>query len=93
MMITIVDLIPSIYSFAYEEQDEEASDCPLLTPSPPPAVQINNSLESAPIYRPLEGAPLEMITTPTLENINEEDGLNAFMNVVNSSSKPLHDGR
>ncbi|XP_043682385.1 maltase A2-like isoform X1 [Vespula pensylvanica] len=74
-----------------DQQDEEASDCPLLTPSPPPAVQINNSLESAPIYRPLEGAPLEMITTPTLENINEEDGLNAFMNLVNSSSKPLHD--
>ncbi|XP_015182868.1 PREDICTED: maltase A2-like isoform X1 [Polistes dominula] len=75
-----------------DQQDEEASDCPLLTPSPPPpAVQINNSLESAPIYRPLEGVPLEMITTPTLENINEEDGLNAFMNLVNSSCKPLHD--
>lgn len=32
-----------------------------------------------------------MIPTPTLENINEEDGLNAFMNLVNSSCKPLHD--
>jgi len=32
-----------------------------------------------------------MISTPTLENINTEDGLN-FMNIVNSSSKPLNDG-
>lgn len=33
-----------------------------------------------------------MIPTPTLENINTEDGLNVFMNIVNSSSKPLNDG-
>lgn len=71
-------------------QDEEASDCPLLTPSPPP-IQTNNSLESGSIYNAVQGAPLETVPTPTLENINTEDGLNAFMNIVNSSSKPLND--
>ncbi|XP_012538816.1 maltase A2 [Monomorium pharaonis] len=72
-----------------DQQDEEASDCPLLTPSPPPT-QTDEALQSTPIFNTLEGAPLEMIPTPTLENINTEDGLN-FMNIVNSSSKPLHD--
>ncbi|XP_011164277.1 maltase A2 isoform X2 [Solenopsis invicta] len=72
-----------------DQQDEEASDCPLLTPSPPPT-QTDETLQSTPIFNALEGAPLEMIPTPTLENINTEDGLN-FMNIVNSSSKPLHD--
>ncbi|KAG7203372.1 hypothetical protein KM043_013446 [Ampulex compressa] len=73
-----------------DQQDEEASDCPLLTPSPPPT-QINIPLESGSIFRPMEGTPLETVPTPTLENINTEDGLNAFMNIVNSSSKPLND--
>ncbi|EFN85516.1 maltase A2 isoform X1 [Harpegnathos saltator] len=73
-----------------DQQDEEASDCPLLTPSPPP-IQTDKSLQSTPIFNALEGTPLEMIPTPTLENINTEDGLNAFMNIVNSSSKPLND--
>ncbi|XP_077255725.1 alpha-amylase 3 isoform X1 [Temnothorax americanus] len=72
-----------------DQQDEEASDCPLLTPSPPPT-QTDGTLQSTPIFNALEGAPLEMIPTPTLENINTEDGLN-FMNIVNSSSKPLND--
>lgn len=72
------------------QQDEEASDCPLLTPSPPPT-QTDEALQSTPIFNALQGTPLEMIPTPTLENINTEDGLN-FMNIVNSSSKPLHDG-
>ncbi|XP_014488636.1 PREDICTED: probable maltase [Dinoponera quadriceps] len=73
-----------------DQQDEEASDCPLLTPSPPPT-QTDKTLQSTPIFNAMEGTPLEMIPTPTLENINTEDGLNAFMNIVNSSSKPLHD--
>ncbi|KAG5316769.1 MAL2 Maltase, partial [Acromyrmex insinuator] len=72
-----------------DQQDEEASDCPLLTPSPPPT-QTNETLQSTPIFNALEGTPLEMIPTPMLENINTEDGLN-FMNIVNSSSKPLND--
>ncbi|KYN37379.1 putative maltase D [Trachymyrmex septentrionalis] len=72
-----------------DQQDEEASDCPLLTPSPPPT-QTNETLQSTPIFNALEGTPLEMIPTPTLGNINTEDGLN-FMNIVNSSSKPLND--
>ncbi|XP_011696220.1 PREDICTED: neutral and basic amino acid transport protein rBAT-like isoform X2 [Wasmannia auropunctata] len=72
-----------------DQQDEEASDCPLLTPSPPPT-QTDEALQSPPIFNALEGAPLEIIPTPTLENINTEDGLN-FMNIVNSSSKPLND--
>ncbi|XP_011260739.2 alpha-amylase 3 isoform X1 [Camponotus floridanus] len=72
-----------------EQQDEEASDCPLLTPSPPP-IQTDKTPQLTPIFNVLEGASLEMISTPTLENINTEDGLN-FMNIVNSSSKPLND--
>ncbi|XP_071558729.1 alpha-amylase 3 isoform X1 [Temnothorax nylanderi] len=71
-----------------DQQDEEASDCPLLTPSPPPT-QTDGTLQT-PIFNALEGAPLEMIPTRTLENINTEDGFN-FMNIVNSSSKPLND--
>ncbi|KAG5323342.1 MAL2 Maltase, partial [Pseudoatta argentina] len=71
-----------------DQQDEEASDCPLLTPSPPPT-QTNETLQSTPIFNALEGTLLE-IPTPMLENINTEDGLN-FMNIVNSSSKPLND--
>ncbi|XP_032671388.1 maltase A2-like isoform X3 [Odontomachus brunneus] len=73
-----------------DQQDEEASDCPLLTPSPPPT-QTDKALQTTPIFNALEGTPLEMIPTPTLENINTEDGFNAFMNIVNSSSKPMHD--
>ncbi|EZA47171.1 hypothetical protein DMN91_000310 [Ooceraea biroi] len=74
-----------------DQQDEEASDCPLLTPSPP-LIQTEKSLQSVPLFNALEGVrdPLEMIDTPTLENINTEDGLN-YMNIVNSSSKPLND--
>lgn len=73
-------------------QDEEASDCPLLTPSPP-TTQVNNALESSAIFVSLEGNPVESISPPTLENINKEDGLNEFMNIVNSSSRTLNDGR
>lgn len=73
-------------------QDEEASDCPLLTPSPP-TTQVNNALESSAIFVSLEGNPVESIPPPTLENINKEDGLNEFMNIVNSSSRTLNDGR
>ncbi|KMQ89777.1 neutral and basic amino acid transport protein rbat-like isoform x2 protein [Lasius niger] len=72
-----------------DQQDEEASDCPLLTPSPPP-IQTDKTPQLTPIFNTLEGASLEMISAPTLENINTEDGLN-FMNIVNSSSKPLND--
>ncbi|XP_033207656.1 neutral and basic amino acid transport protein rBAT-like isoform X3 [Belonocnema kinseyi] len=43
-----------------------------------------------PIFNRLED-PLELSDIPTVENINSEDGLNVFMNIVNSSSKPLHD--
>lgn len=35
---------------------------------------------------------MESIPPPILENINIEDGLE-FMNIVNSSSKALNDGR
>ncbi|XP_072760582.1 maltase A2 isoform X1 [Anoplolepis gracilipes] len=72
-----------------DQQDEEASDCPLLTPSPPP-IQTDKTPQLTPIFNALEGASLETIPTPTLENINTEDGLN-YMNIVNSSSKPLND--
>ncbi|KAL6438760.1 hypothetical protein ACFW04_004632 [Cataglyphis niger] len=72
-----------------DQQDEEASDCPLLTPSPPP-IQTEKTPQLTPIFNALENASLEMISAPTLENINTEDGLN-FMNIVNSSSKPLND--
>ncbi|RLU26809.1 hypothetical protein DMN91_000606 [Ooceraea biroi] len=53
-----------------DQQDEEASDCPLLTPSPP-LIQTEKSLQSVPLFNALEGVrdPLEMIDTPTLENI------------------------
>ncbi|XP_029169025.1 maltase A2-like isoform X2 [Nylanderia fulva] len=71
-----------------DQQDEEASDCPLLTPSPPP-IQTDKTPQLTPIFNTLEDASLE-ISTPRLENINTEDGLN-FMNIVNSSSKPLND--
>ncbi|XP_006608788.1 maltase A2-like isoform X3 [Apis dorsata] len=73
-----------------DQQDEEASDCPLLTPSPP-TTQVNNALESSAIFVSLEGNPVESISPPTLENINKEDGLNEFMNIVNSSSRTLND--
>ncbi|XP_015608416.1 neutral and basic amino acid transport protein rBAT isoform X2 [Cephus cinctus] len=73
-----------------DQQDEEASDCPLLTPSPPPE-QMHKPLETAAIFNPLEDTPLEMTPTEALENINSEDGLNAYMNIVNSCSKPLND--
>ncbi|KAK1128364.1 hypothetical protein K0M31_002828 [Melipona bicolor] len=73
-----------------DQQDEEASDCPLLTPSPP-ATQPNNALEDDKIFVSAEGNPVESIPPPTLENINKEDGLNEFMNIVNSSSRTLND--
>lgn len=73
-----------------DQQDEEASDCPLLTPSPP-GVPASSALESGAIFVSLEGNPVESIPPPTLDNINKEDGLNEFMNIVNSSSKVLHD--
>ncbi|XP_043252757.1 maltase A2-like isoform X1 [Colletes gigas] len=71
-----------------DQQDEEASDCPLLTPSPP-LIRSDDTLESGAIYVSLEGNPVESI--PPLENINKEDGLSEFMNIVNSSSKALND--
>ncbi|CAK9810343.1 malL [Anthophora quadrimaculata] len=73
-----------------DQQDEEASDCPLLTPSPP-TTQANNALESGAIFVSLEGNPVESIPPPTLENINKEDGLNEFMSIVNSSCRTLND--
>ncbi|XP_012242473.1 maltase A2 isoform X1 [Bombus impatiens] len=73
-----------------DQQEEEASDCPLLTPSPP-ATQPNNALEINTIFASSEGKPVESIPPPTLENINKEDGLNEFMNIVNSSSRVLND--
>ncbi|XP_076230879.1 alpha-amylase 3 isoform X2 [Calliopsis andreniformis] len=72
-----------------DQQDEEASDCPLLTPSPP-INRTDNALESGAIFVSLEGNPVETIPPPILENINKEDGLE-FMNIVNSSSKVLND--
>ncbi|XP_023289386.1 neutral and basic amino acid transport protein rBAT isoform X2 [Orussus abietinus] len=75
--------------FGHDQQDEEASDCPLLTPTPPPG-DPRNPLETIPMFNPREDTPLEMTPTPTLENINPVDGLN-FMNIMNSSSKPLND--
>ncbi|XP_066591158.1 maltase A2-like isoform X2 [Prorops nasuta] len=73
-----------------DQQDEEASDCPLLTPSPT-KTNTHNPMDTTPAFHPLEG-DLEMEPpSPTLDNINAEDGLNAFMNIVNSSSKPLND--
>lgn len=52
---------------------------------------MDKTPQLTPIFNALESASLEMISAPTLENINTEDGLN-FMNIVNSSSKPLNDG-
>ncbi|XP_031847124.1 maltase A2 isoform X2 [Nomia melanderi] len=69
-----------------DQQDEEASDCPLLTPSP-----RNDALESGAIFVSLEGNPVESVPPPTLDNINKEDGLSEFMNIVNSSSRALND--
>lgn len=48
--------------------------------------------EMIPVFNHIE-SPLEIPASPTSENINSEDGLNVFMNIVNSSSKPLHDGK
>ncbi|XP_017883359.1 maltase A2-like isoform X2 [Ceratina calcarata] len=73
-----------------DQQDEEASDCPLLTPSPP-AMEANDALESGAIFVSLEGNPVESMPPPTLENINKEDGLTEFMSIVNSSSRTLND--
>ncbi|XP_076665483.1 maltase A2 isoform X1 [Andrena cerasifolii] len=72
-----------------DQQDEEASDCPLLTPSPP-TIRTDDALESGAIFVSLEGNPVESIPPPTLENINREDGLE-FMSILNSSSKVLND--
>ncbi|XP_051175305.1 neutral and basic amino acid transport protein rBAT-like isoform X2 [Leptopilina boulardi] len=72
-----------------DQQDEETSDCPLLTPSPPICV-VRKIPEMIPVFKHIE-SPLEIPASPTSENINSEDGLNVFMNIVNSSSKPLHD--
>ncbi|XP_078043339.1 maltase A2 isoform X1 [Augochlora pura] len=71
----------------HDQQDEEASDCPLLTPSP----RNDNVLDSGAIFVTLEGNPVESISPPILENINKEDGLNEFMSIVNSSSRVLND--
>ena len=71
-------------------KDEDASDCPLLTPSP--HNQTPDPMERGPMFNPLQDTPLEMTPTPTLDNINCEDGLKAFMNIVNSSSKMMNDG-
>lgn len=77
----------------FVQQDEETSDCPLLTPSPPPG-QMFQPLENAPIFNPLDGKPLDMIPAQTLDNFNSEIGFDGYMNMVtlNSSSKPINDG-
>ncbi|XP_043470087.1 maltase A2-like isoform X2 [Leptopilina heterotoma] len=72
-----------------QPQDEETSDCPLLTPSPTIRV-VRKIPEMIPVFNHIE-SPLEIPASPSSENINSEDGLNVFMNIVNSSSKPLHD--
>ncbi|XP_012254372.2 neutral and basic amino acid transport protein rBAT-like isoform X2 [Athalia rosae] len=86
------DLLVSPSSQELLTQDEETSDCPLLTPSPPPG-QMFQPLENAPMFNPLEGAPLEMGPAQTLGNFITEDGLNGYINMValNSSSKPIND--
>ncbi|XP_076647136.1 maltase A2 isoform X1 [Halictus rubicundus] len=72
----------------HDQQDEEASDCSLLTSSP----LNDNVFESVGIFvTSLEGNPVESISPPMLENINKEDGLNEFMSIVNSSSRILND--
>ncbi|XP_015117548.1 neutral and basic amino acid transport protein rBAT isoform X2 [Diachasma alloeum] len=69
-----------------DPQDEEASDCPLLTPSPPLGT-TPDPLETPTMFNPLEDTPLEMTPTPTLDNLNSEEGLKAFIDIVNSSNK------
>lgn len=70
-------------------KDEETSDCPLLTPSPPPD-GVPNSLDGGHMYDPHSDSPTPL--DQTLGNIISGDGL-AFLNLVNSSCKPLHDGK
>lgn len=86
------DLLVSPSSQELLAQDEETSDCPLLTPSPPPG-QMFKPLENPPMFNPLEGNPLETIPAQTLGNFNPENGLNGYMNMVtlNSCSKPIND--
>ncbi|XP_011309822.1 neutral and basic amino acid transport protein rBAT isoform X2 [Fopius arisanus] len=69
-----------------DPQDEEASDCPLLTPSPPLG-NTPDPLETPTMFNPLEETPLEITPTPTLDNLNSEDGLKAFIDIVNSNNK------
>ncbi|XP_046591954.1 maltase A2 isoform X1 [Neodiprion lecontei] len=86
------DLLASPSSQELLPRDEETSDCPLLTPSPPPG-QMFSPLENTAIFSPLEGNPLDMTSGQTLGNFNSENGLNGYINLVtlNSSSKPLND--
>ncbi|XP_058809476.1 neutral and basic amino acid transport protein rBAT-like [Phymastichus coffea] len=67
---------------SFIQQDEVSSDCPLLTPSPPPHL----AADDAPTFGVDSPAQLDR----TLSNINSEDGL-AFLNIVNSSCKAMHD--
>ncbi|XP_011500070.1 PREDICTED: neutral and basic amino acid transport protein rBAT-like [Ceratosolen solmsi marchali] len=70
-----------------DQQDEETSDCPLLTPSPPPD-QAQNSLDNPTTF--IRRNDSSTLLDQTLNNINSEDGL-TFLNIVNSSCKPMHD--
>ncbi|XP_001604982.1 neutral and basic amino acid transport protein rBAT [Nasonia vitripennis] len=78
-----------------DQQDEETSDCPLLTPSPPPEPSSNNPLDGggggviATGFKP-HGEPPTTLDQTLCNNINSEDGL-AFLNIVNSSCKQLND--
>ena len=73
-------------------QDEETSDCPLLTPSPPPNEPPKDTGGGGGSVVIIDEPPTPMMDRPSLGNINCEDGL-AFLNIVNSSCKPMHDGK
>lgn len=45
------------------------------------------------MFNPLENHhSSDMPSTPDLNDIDSEDCLEAYINIVNSSSKPIHDG-
>ncbi|KAJ8669834.1 hypothetical protein QAD02_001093 [Eretmocerus hayati] len=70
-----------------DQQDGETSDCPLLTPSPPPDDNVN-PLSRVPGFDNHDDMSSQM--DQNIDNINSEDGL-AFLNIVNRSLKPMHD--
>ncbi|XP_023248133.1 neutral and basic amino acid transport protein rBAT-like [Copidosoma floridanum] len=70
---------------AIDQQDEETSDCPLLTPSPPVKL-VQSTLDDRSAFMARADTPLD----EPLNNINSEDGL-AFLNIVNSSCKGMDD--